>query len=72
MNHLQSKSATISTFALLRVAIPGSTTEEPSVCTATPYRNESKSSKNTLTGIFSSVSLPERSIPTNETNFISG
>ena len=57
---------------VFKVAIPGKTTDEPSVWTATPCKNESKSSKNKFTGIFSSVSFPERSIPTKDTNFISG
>ena len=67
---MQFKSVTISTFALSKVAIPGKTTEEPSVWTATPFKNDSISSKNNFTGIFSSVSLPDKSIPTKETNFI--
>ncbi|MBP2034214.1 hypothetical protein J2Z42_002952 [Clostridium algifaecis] len=66
-----SASGSISTFASSSVAIPGKTTEEPSVWTE-PFKNPFISSRNILIGIFSSVLFPDKSTPTADTNFISG
>ena len=70
MNQLQSKSASISNLALFKVAIPGKTTDEPSVWIA-PLEKPIMSFKKIFIGILSSVSFPDKSIPTKETNFTS-